>query len=515
MGSVHDYWIFAGMLLYFLTMTLMISSPWLPSAPGFTFSESIVWASIPLLIGLVRYTATSITTGFVLAAFGPYNQTTVILAFILGCILGIITLWNYRTRLKELVISVFVERGFYFLVALVAYIVIIWLLRLGDSTDKWSFLALASSLLTVPFVAYSLSYLPWNRVEIRNTARLLLLTGSALIVVALVYPLICGRYEQYSQAFFVLYKTVSVFAHLPVSMDWVDPDFNRVSFSSSHYFAVAMLLLSVAALYAGHIGKRLKGYYLLGFLALYCFALGENAHIIPGALAGFAALGLLVFSRKGVLGSGTSAVLVTLFTVAATLALIGVLYFPDGRYSLSQKASIYRHTLERIQENPVRSFFGEGPSAYASRAANKRYSDAVLEIEYSFPFAITDFTSPSFAAVIQESVTYEGGSTMKRPLSGAAGFFVEWGIFGTLLGLFIVYRLLRRAIKTYTDSEHIEARVISAIAVFGMVLLGVSLSVRTYFEYTELTSLVSVLLMLAVSAGSNNRQNADEEVMET
>jgi len=456
-------------------------------------------------IGLLRATPPAIVNGFVLASLVPYNHVSVTIAFGLGIALGVATLIRYRTRLRDLALTEFRKKGFYLLLALVAYAMVLWVSRLGDSTDSWSFLALASSLLTVPFGVYSLSYLEWTGDGIVRALRLLTYTGIALVVVALLFPALSGDFTQYPQAFFVVFKTIRSVMPLPFEMQWVDPDFNRVSLTSSHYFAAVMLIFSGAMSAMALNTKRYIRYCAGSFAGIFCFALGENAHILPGAAVGIVAVVLVAQSRRVNAPAGAASGMVIACAVCCIALVVSTLYFHGGRYSLSQKGVLYAMVKERAESDPVRFLFGEGPAAFASRAANKRMPQQRMEIEYAFPFAIPEFASPMFMEMVDRSEHAERGSTMKRPLSGAAGILMEWGVFGSLLIIVILFRLIRSAVRTIRSTKRSEIQAAAYTAVFGLVMITVSLSVRTYFEYPEITSVAASLLMLAVAADPGAR----------
>lgn len=500
LGKTPDWVLVIALMLYFLSITILRSSPWLDIGTEFSFGMALAWGVLPLLIGLIRGTPSAISAGFILACLGPYNLTSVILAFLLGTGMGIATLIQHRSEMRLLLTMELWRRGFGYILAVTAYAFLVWVIRLGDSTDGWSFLAMASSLLTIPFAVYSLSYLEWDSKEARRFAALMGWIVAALMITVLAYPLLAGEFEQYTQAFYILYKTGELVFDMPFEMAWIDPDYNWGSVSSSHYLAALMLFAAAAFCYLALRGKRRMLMFSTAAIALYCYALGENAHIIPGVLLGLALVLLWQIAERFSLRPGALSATMITGVVVATFGLIAGLYSTGALYGDSQKAKLYSAASEYIQTQPGRALLGEGPASFASRAANKRVPTSIMQLEYDFIPPIPEYVSPKFERALQSSANAVGGSTMEMPVSGLAGIVIEWGFAGTLLLLGVLWLLLKQLFGAYRRVEDRYVRALAVSGIFAFVVLTVSLSVRTYFEYTELTSVAAMLIMVPIAA---------------
>ncbi|GEM_PF-4953086 len=499
-GSNISYVVFfAASAAYFLSITLLQKTPWFPEGPGFTFAMSLVWAFVPLVLGLIINTPASIASGFLFAALGPYHKTAIIAAFILGMLMLARVLVQNRADIRGFLRYSVKEKHFGLVAAILGYLVLNQLLHLDRSTDGWSSLALGASLLTVPLAAYSLSYLQWTRKDVKKLIAYgaMILGGLALAV--LLYPAITGQWIQYPHAVFVFYKALATFMTPPFKMIWIDPDFNMGSLRSSHFMAAIMLLGAVASFSYG-ARKRSARFFLAGILGVYLFALGENTHILAGVVTGVMVLGLLRFGKR--LSGNILAALILGMVVIVTLATATWFYRADGPNGKTPKGRLYQMTLDYIESDASVLVLGEGPAAFSSHAARKRLP-RLLTDENRYPL-LPAFVNPAYRVILEDTFVKGTSSTMNRQMSGLLGLVMEWGVLGGAILMFALFTVIKKAIDVYRHARNREIKAVAAAALFGLAMVFVSLVFRPYFEYPDVMSVLALMFLVTGIARSSH-----------
>lgn len=495
-GSVgaRNLLLFSLAFLYFASISLLRPTPWLDLGTEYTFAMSLAWALTPLVIGFIINTPPAITGGFLLAMLGPYHRTAIIIAFITGTAMLIQAVRVRGWSLPSLVREGVRERGFLFLLVPAAYMLVLWLLRLGDSTDGWSFLALSASLFTVPFAVYSLSYLPWDREKTDRAVKTAGIILAAQLCIVLAYPAFTGQFAQYSQAFYGVQKALQS-ARMPINvLDWVNPDSNFGTLRSSHFMSVVMYFLACASFAYAVISGRRKYYFVTAFAGLACL-MGENAHFLPGAVAGTAVLVVLLRVKHS--GARRVAVSLMIFAAFSTVLVWWMVYGPAGRFPETAKAKVYIASFEHAAQHPLRAIFGEGPAAFSSHAARKRLGGGLSD-ENRFPF-ILQFTNPWYAAVLMSAEPAYAGTTLGRPISGILGILLEWGLLGTLILLAVSWKLLSVLVRTVLSPTSVSSKAAAITALAGIIAVVPTLVFRPYLEYPDVVGVLGIAVMVGIA----------------
>ncbi|MBI5645319.1 MAG: hypothetical protein HY962_00175 [Ignavibacteriae bacterium] len=481
--------VFTAAFLYIASITLLRPTPWMNIGTGFDFTMGLIWAGVALLAGFLSRRPSVLVPCFLIACLGPHHRVAILSAFVSGVVMLISTLYAERHDIRSFVHRAFVEKGAGYVLAIGLYMCVVWLLRLGDSTDRWSFLALAASMFAVPLAVYSLSYLTWTGDEytltIRNCGLVLLALGS----VVLLYPAAVGAFDQYGVPLYMLSKAAASSLHIPILMEWTDPDYNSASLRGAHY---AAMILFIAAAGWSVYAVRARAWMHAGAAALlaYAAAMGENAHALPGlALAG-CLMGL--DGLRGTRAGRMRAAALALLPFIAAVVLVLIVYNWDAYLRSLPKRALYTNALRQAVNDPVRLLLGEGPAAYASHAAAKRLSLPYRE-DNEFP-VMPPFTSPRYDEALRQSFGENRYTTLHRPISGLLGFAMEWGVLGSALLLGAVYVLFRR-VQEQTDGPARSAVVAAAIT--SLSLVGVSLAFRPYAEYPDIMAVASISFLLA------------------
>jgi hypothetical protein len=490
-------YVYLAAFALFAAIALLNPTPWIDLGTRFPFWLSLLVSAAALSAGFVLGTPASVTGGYLVAILTPYHKTAVLVAFVTGLAMLARALRDRAWSMPALVRDGLHGRGFGWVIAVSVYIIALWAIRLGDSTDGWSLFALTASLLTVPFAVYSLSYLPWTDGEIRRTIRVGFAILAAQATVALLYPALAGQFGQYTHAGYWIEKALPAVGIRTGSQVWLDPDFNTGTLRSAHY--LSMILVPAAAgsaAYAAFARRRRYGIAAAGFLL--AISLAENSHMLAGLCTALALTPLLLFRiGRSIERSLTAVVLAAVVLVSA--AIVAWYYGPHGYFAEQPKGLSYRLSARYVRSHPGRMLLGEGPAAFGSHAARKRLP-AVYEEENEYPF-VTRYVSPAYRGVMSIVHGAPVGSTMNRAMSGALGIAMEWGVAGTALLAAVVFVLLRRAVVVFRDaSRSAEQRAAAFAAVFGFVVIAVSLVFRPYGEYPDVASVAAVGLMVAVKS---------------
>ena len=483
--------LFLASFVYLLSIALLHGGK---TDSGFTFAMSLAFAILPLLAGFAIASPSAICTGFFLACLGPFQKTTLLIAFATGLLMLGITLHGMRWRLWQLLRTALRERDFAFLAIPFLYIATVWALRLGDSTDAWSLLALSASLCTVPFAVYSLLYLSWTEGQQRSAILSIAVVLAALGATVLARAAIVGDFAQYGNGVYVYAKALAVLVPMHWMPAWVNPDANSASLRSAHYMAVMMLTLAAALFCYGAISRRLAPWAALALIALYISGMGENAHILGGVAAGALSVVLAVLLRSRIPNLAI-AVLIMGVAISGIVAVGARLYFGSDPAAASPKAHLFSESISYVKVHPWRLLLGEGPAAYSSLAARKRLPAALTD-EDPFPL-LPVFAAPGYRGVLDRVHVPETPTTAYRAMSGVVGILMEWGLAGTLLlggcMLLFVSRLVR-GIAGEADAVVIAARLAT---MFLLVLLSVASLFRPYFEYQDVMSLLCLGVLLS------------------
>jgi hypothetical protein len=486
---------------YVLAITLLRHTPWLAIGPGFASWMGITFAAVPFAIACIAHRPSYYTTALLAACLGPHHRTAILAAFAMGIVLLVRVVIAERGDVAGLCRRAFRQHGAGWFTALGMYCACVWLLRLGDSTDAWSFLALAASLFTVPLAFFALSFLPWSARERTRAAWNAALFLFAVATVILVYPLITGAYEQYTVPFFAFYKAVASFVPLPFAFVWHNPDYNTASLRSAHYSAVILFLLAFAlAVYGGMQGRRHAVYALLAFIMFFASSMGENVHAFPGMLLGVVASAVLLV--RGVRRPSRASAVVLAVTGAAAVLLIVSLYRWSPYYNFVAKARLYDAAGAMVEDHPGRYLLGEGPAAFASHAAQKRLQAGAGD-EFPFPL-LPSFGNPRYEAALHRARTDNMYTTLNRPVSGVLGVVMEWGLLGTALLVLALHRILRSALAAGTRAADPIARAAAATAVAAVPLIGLVLVFRPYLEYPDVMCVVCFLFFIPLLASRSH-----------
>ena len=489
-------WVFIGSVFWIALLTVARPSIFLDLGIHTSFLHVAVWAFVPLLIGALFRTPASLITGYLLGSLSIQHRAGILLSFALGISMLAFVLWRNRRSLRSFFSFAFARRGFGYLLAASGYITAVWLIRLGDSTDAWSLLALGASLFTVPCAVYSLSYLSWTEDERAKAIRYGTAVLCALGFVVAVMPLLAGAFEQYANALYVFDKAAQALQiTLPFSIGhYIETDDNGASLRSAHFMAAIMLAVVVGMLILAFLRRDWR-YALLSLAAFLVFSMGENAHILAGVGAAAVSIIAIAVLHKRV-HPGLLSASVIILAIATGIVAVQWNYGSGGYFHDAPKGKAYQLALQYALDHPGRMILGEGSAAFSSHACRKRLP-ADLTDDRDFPL-LPDFTPPAYGAIMARVHVPNTSSTINRAPSGALGLVMEWGILGTILILFILATLIKNAIEVLRHSADTERRAGSLTAIFMVLTILTTLVFRPYLEYPDVTSVVAVLFLLAV-----------------
>ncbi|MDH7516258.1 MAG: hypothetical protein QHI48_10345 [Bacteroidota bacterium] len=490
----RPFLLFACFVAFVLSITIIQHPPWQGIDTRFTFGMGIAWAVFALLAGALSKRPSLFVPCFLAACTGPHHRVAVLCAFACGLAMLGRVLWSNRKAYRPFFREAFRSRGFGLVLAIAVYGVAVWLARLGDSTDGWSFLALAASMFTIPLAVYSFEWLRWTDDERKKAARNTFLYLSAVALTVLLVPLLSGRVEQYTVPAYVLYKAASAVRALPFHMQWVDPDANSACFRSAHYAAVALFMLTAFAVAYGRYSGE-KRTVLIAAGALFAALMGENAHALPAMAA--SALALFILARPSCQRRPVRcAAAITVGSVAVAVCVVAAFYSMNDYLSNLPKARLYRASFAYASGKPFRFIVGEGPASFGSHAARKRLPPGLSD-ERVYPF-LPRTVSPAYRTVLEEVDARGATTTVHRPISGLVPFFLEWGLIGSILLLYTVFRMLHAMMPAVIGVTSPWTAAAAATAIASFPLLFVLLGFRPYLEYPDVMAVASVLFLVGL-----------------
>lgn len=500
--SVRKYALpFVIFFIYFASITVLQRTPWFDLGIDYTIWMAFAWAGFALLCGFILNRPSTISIGFLLGCLTPFHRVAVVMALITAFALLVRTLIKNRGQFVSFFRNAIQQRGFGWILLISGYAITVWLIRIGDSTDVWSLVALASSLFMVPATAYALTYLPWSDTERNIAIRWSGLAVAALGAIVLLYPAVTGQWIQYRQALYVVHKALQSVNIEVFSIEWINPDYNIGSLRSAHFMSVVMLAPAFSLSAYAFVRRKLV-LFLYSIPFWYLFLLGENAHAFSGII--MATIVVFLFLRRGVVRRPAfhAMGIVVMVLIAAVLS-INWFYGAIGYFHTSPKAKTYAYSLKHVQQHPGRLILGEGPAAFSSYASRKRLPGYLTD-DTPFPF-IPGYANPHYAAVLELAHEENTSSTINRAFSGFLGLFMEWGLIGSALLITMFSILLRNVIKASCASESLKVRGLAIGSVAMFIIVFSMLPFRPYLEYPDTMAVVSVMYALVLMPINRNK----------
>lgn len=502
---------YATCVLLFGIVALFRESPYMLFDTRFGMFETLVWSCVVLVGGILANRPRALLAAVFVCALGPMHTIAL-------CCTGVALLWLLLRSLRrsDAYWSLQPARiGRPLLVgaaALMIWLTVSWLLRLGNGSDASAWPLLFISMFLVPVFWLCAAMLEWKDDDLIWLVRRATFTATAMLTVVLLQPLVTGSWDMYRYAGSGLSKL------LPIARPALPPhplpfsqqpfDFNWGSMASAHYASVLFVLLGVGALAYGVRTRTIRALLLAAAAGIGC-VMTENLHALPGALV------LLVVAMIGM--ASTSRVVRTamfISTLAVTLllplSLVHHFYVDGTPLERSRKGVLIYDTWSSMRNDPVNAFFGAGPGTFGSKVADMRLPLRYREIGSNLP-ATFEFVAPAYQHTLNAVQTVPQFlpplhvplfSTMGRMMSGANGILREFGLFGTAL-LFVCLAALLRSVLVHARTDAPLLRTIQVMAAGFIPLLG-SLSVfRHYAEYPDIMTAGMLLVMIGTAATHN------------
>jgi hypothetical protein len=361
---------------------------------------------------------------------------------------------------------------------LLLYAAGIWLVRIGNTTDPWTFpLYLFLDLLPIVLVLL-----------IPQMAR----SPSHLKLIAVGWYAALG-----AQLFPLMAKPIALGEPSPFSL-WYD--LNHGTLTRAHYLGVLLILLGVFLGYYGSLRRNAPILFLTALSAFGVYVTGSK-HALLAAIAALLVFGALR-ARGRVRWRSVAAAGVAVLIVAG---VFGRLFALDDRISLSStdkwvsyislsdKVVFVERTYTYFAAHPVDLLVGLGVGSYGSRVASSRATDVLYKEAYRLPAAIPSFTSGPYGESMRDLYTaadadrLSGSNVAGNPFSSVVGVVAELGLLGTSLYLLIYSAVLRMALKVIQDDSSDLWRALAATSIFAipfLLLLGV---MDAYFSQPSVT----------------------------
>ena len=484
-----EFLFFAAVLLYLLLIVLL-RGPY-NAEQSLSPAALISFTAVPVLAGAMTRNKLWLALGVLVAAMVPF-QKSIAVTFILGVVLLFpVVMLSARRRS-------FIDAPPVRMFALFSlYLLFPVLLHAGSGTDIWSFPLLAATMLAVPLFWLLLFYgLPWLPAELRSFGRLVALLLAAQFLVVALYPLLIGKPQLYQAAPNGLLKGIQQVIHLPLSLPYGNPDWNRGSFVDAHQAGLLLAIAAALPCFMAFYTRRIS-LALAGLLLLYLFGMTETAHATAGlAVAVLISIGAVAASKATSRIPGIavfSVVLLAPFALAYYVYAAGPAWMTE-----TKKAIYYRAASTKIAGDPVALLFGHGPAAFGSRAGNKRLPEQYHALEYAFPQFVPRSVHPAYADVLEQAQRGKMGSTAEIHVSGLVALVGEGGLTGSLLFSFFLWTLYRDKLRAMQQPSPPATRALAATAIFAMSFMACALVFRQYLEYPQVMGFVWLVMLAPV-----------------
>lgn len=504
----------AVVFLYLLAITVLRDSPYSMFGTIYGMRTALLMAALPLLAAAMAGTPRALALAVFVASLGPMHTISSAVV-LLGMVWLLIRALLRRGEDWRMHWSRLRHGATGALLVFIAYLLLLWLLRLGDSTDMYSFPIFFTGWLAVPLWIALLGMMPFTPEDIAWLRTRVLLAAAALAAVILVFPLLAGAPQLYLS---VLQPLLRVYPDLlgidtpkfPLP-DMQQPyDFNWGSLASAHYSSMLLAVLGVGLLIHA-ASMRSPRWLPLSIATLAASLMGENLHAVPGLLTGavLASAALTLASRQRMNPPVLAGVTLVVLGVG-TAALIGTLYSGGGPYADTRKAVLIHNSLDAVVNKPFRALFGEGPGTHGSKAADMRLPLRYREMDSNLPERMNT-VNPRYAAVLDKVSTVpqfippyrvQRSSTMGRTMSGSIAAVREFGIMGFGLAAIVLYLLLRNLYRECATGSVVD-RSWAAAALLLLATVCMTALFRHYVEYPDIMISCGMLLLLAKSPASS------------
>ncbi len=401
------------------------------------------------------------------------------------------------------------------LLAMLLWTVMSWLVNLGTQTDLWSLPVFAVTFLSPWLLLFLARAAPWTDHELRTIIGVWLALVVAQIAPALIKPLVMRTPESYEVPL-VIFQI----SKLSLLRDLVVGDASDLTFgttSSAHHLGSAMLLgIVLVASLAVARGRRAVSWLLAAMI--FVFMMTDSKHLILAALpAGLIWFRLVAWpeltrtARRwiSVLGIGLGVTAGPYMAVQTAKVVIEDVWQPYiALATINPKAQLFIRTAGLLARNDLNTWVGFGPGSFATRAATIRATNVLFKEENRLPAFIPAYTGPAYRSVaydlytsqVAETVRFRSGA-LTNPFSSLAGIVAEYGIGGTMVVAFFLWRVTRMGYRRWRDTSLAATwRAAGATVGFGipyLVLLGIF---DSYFEQPDVTAPLILLAIVALVA---------------
>lgn len=501
-----------AVFLYLLAITVLRDSPYSMFGTVYGMRTAVLMAALPLLVAAVAGTPRALALAVFVACLGPMH--TISSAVVL---LGIVWLL-VRTLLQRgedwrMLWSRMRHGATGALLVFIAYLLLLWLLRLGDGSDMYSFPIFFTGWLAVPLWIALLGTLPFTAEDVAWLRTRVLLAAAALAAVILVFPLLAGAPQLYLS---VLQPLLRVYPDLlgintprfPLP-DMQQPyDFNWGSLASAHYSSLLLAVVCFRCVMHAVL-TRSPRWLIPAIAALAASLMGENLHALPGLLLGAClAVVALGWSRRQHQHAGATAFAMVVILLVGTGVLITMLYADSGSQAGTRKAVLIHASLKGMQKEPLRALLGEGAGTHGSKAADMRLPLRYREMDTNLHERLYAM-NPRYGAVLDRVAEVpqfippyrvQFSSTMGRTMSGSIAAVREFGIVGILLGASVLFRIFRGLYLAMNSADETD-RSWAATALILLAAVCITALFRHYFEYPDIMISCGMLLLCAKGRG--------------
>lgn len=489
--------ILLGLVVFLYLLGIALRRGTYAAEDALSLAEIVVFTLLPLVVGASSRSKAGIAGGMLVASMVPF-QKTIALVFVVG-ILVIIPMvlrsGNIKTVLKDTAVR--------FFLLFTGWLLLIWIVRLGDTTDGWSFPILFGSMLSIPLFYLLLFHgFEWSSAELTEMRRMfvtLLLSQSAVVII---YPLLIGHPVLYLAGANGLLKGFNVLFNLGLQLPYADPDWNRGTLVDSHQLGFLLAILTALFFASAHYLRR-KTLFIAGVVGIYLFGITETSHAVPAFITGLLLAVTAAFLMHRAVRLRVLAPFLFVCIALFPPLLTATIYGGDTLLSGTKKSLLYRGTIEQFQQNPIALMFGFGPATFGSRVANKRLPEGYDRLEHPFPILVGERVAPAYAAALKYSERGSSGTTAQVQASGLVSILAESGIVGTMLFFLFVVTLGKRLLTTMSTDNEPAVKSLAATGLFSIVLIAGSLCFRQYLEYPQIMSFVWLLVLLPGSGDSN------------
>lgn len=453
-----------------------------------SFAEIAVFTIIPLLAGLWSRNRVGMVGGLLVASMVPF-QKTIASVFVLGVLVLLPIV--LRSEVRQRLFTSDVARRF---ALFLAYLVLLWLFRLGGNTDLWSLPLLMGSAFAIPlFYILLFEGLSWDQLQLTALRRMTLILLFAQSAVVVVYPLIIGHTQLYLAGANGLFKGFNLFFGLGATLPYADPDWNRGTLVDAHQLGFLLALLAAYAFASVRHPRRIVTL-MAGAGLLSLFGITETAHAVPSLLTGLVLMAVARwYTRRR---RKVKLLRLALFSTAVALpiAFAVIIYSGDTWFARSNKAILFEQTIKLMQEEPLNAVFGQGPAAFGSRVANKRLPRSFHAPEYPVPFLIEEHVNEDYARVLQEAQKGIGGNTAEVQASGLVATAGEFGLVGNAFLLIFLFAVFSRRLPSLAGDTPSDVAM-HGTGVFAFIFLAGALCFRQYLEYPQIMSFFWLFLL--------------------